>query len=130
MPPNASSVRVDEPLEIGRVRDVAADGERADPLGLALEHVAAAGEHRDVRALVGERLGDREARARTEAPQTIAVLPRRPRSMRRDGSRSRLPPAPALWSDGEVAQCVGDRRSGRRSARARENADDVADGVG
>ena len=52
---------LDEALEVARVRQVAADGEGADPLGLALEDVAAAREHRDVRALVGERLRGCEA---------------------------------------------------------------------
>ena len=51
---------VDEPLEIARARDVAAHGQPADPLGLALEHVAPPREHRDVRSLGGERLGGRE----------------------------------------------------------------------
>ena len=45
---------VDEPLEVGDVRHVAADSERADPVGLLLELLAAAGEHRDVCALFGE----------------------------------------------------------------------------
>src|SRR5438067_1496760 len=52
---------VHEALEILRVGEVAADGEGADTLGLALEQVAAAREHGDVRALLGERLRDREA---------------------------------------------------------------------
>ena len=47
-------------LEVARIRQVAAHGEGADPLGLALEHVAAAGEHRHMRAFFGERFGDRE----------------------------------------------------------------------
>ena len=51
---------LDESLEILRVRQVAADRQRAEPLGLALKDVAPAGEHRDVGALGGERLGDRE----------------------------------------------------------------------
>jgi hypothetical protein len=53
-----------EPLQVGRVGHVPADGERADPLGVELELLAAAGEHRDVRALVGERLGRSEAEPR------------------------------------------------------------------
>ena len=53
----------DGALEIARERHVAADGERADPVRLALEHVAPAGEHRDVRALGRERLGGGEAQA-------------------------------------------------------------------
>src|ERR1041385_1041146 len=48
-------------VKVARVGEVAADGERADSLRLALEDVAAAGEHRDLRALLGERLGCREA---------------------------------------------------------------------
>ena len=50
-----------QPLAVLRVGDVAADRQAADPLGLALEHLAPAGEHRDVGALLGERFGDREA---------------------------------------------------------------------
>ena len=41
--------------------------ERAEPVGLALEQVAAATEHRDVRALADELLGNREAHARRGA---------------------------------------------------------------
>ena len=63
MPPNASTRRRHEPLEVGGAREVARHGERADPGRLALDDVGAAREHRDVRALRGERLGDREAHA-------------------------------------------------------------------
>ena len=52
---------LDELLEVPRVRDVAADCERAEPVGLALEDVAAAREHRHVRALACERLRAAEA---------------------------------------------------------------------
>ena len=54
---------LDEPLEISRARDVPADRERSDPLGLALEQVAAAREHGDVRTLGRERLGRGESQA-------------------------------------------------------------------
>ena len=60
MPPNAPTVACDEPLEMLRDREVALHGERADPLGLALEQLPAAGEHRDVGAFGGEGLRDRE----------------------------------------------------------------------
>jgi hypothetical protein len=60
-PPNASTGRVDEPLEVLRDGQVAADGERAEAVGLPLELVAPPGEHGDVRALGGECLGDSEA---------------------------------------------------------------------
>ena len=46
----------DGALEVLRERHVAADGERAEPVGLAFEHVAAPREHRHVRAFLGERL--------------------------------------------------------------------------
>ena len=65
MPPKALDRLLDERARGRRDCHVAADGERADPLGLALEQVAPAREHRDVRALVGERLGDRETHAPT-----------------------------------------------------------------
>ena len=52
---------LDEPLEVGRHRDVAADSERPDALRFALEHIAPPGEHRHVGAFGGERLRDREA---------------------------------------------------------------------
>jgi hypothetical protein len=58
--PEGRDGAVDEALEIGRVRHVAADREPADPLGLALEKLAAAREHADVHALLGEGLGDGE----------------------------------------------------------------------
>ena len=51
MPPNGLDRRVDRALEVVRLADVADDGDAADALGLALEHVAAAGEHDDVGAL-------------------------------------------------------------------------------
>ena len=66
-----ASVRVDgrlhEPLEVVGARHVADDGEAADPLGLALDELAAAREQDDVRALAGERLGDAEPDARRRA---------------------------------------------------------------
>ena len=49
--------RLDRALEILGDRDVAADGERSDAVGLALEQVAPACEHRDVRAFGSEGLG-------------------------------------------------------------------------
>ena len=52
--------RLHEPLEVLRDREVALDGERADPLRLALEELPAAREHGHVRPLGGEGLGDRE----------------------------------------------------------------------
>ena len=63
IPPNASTVAVDEALEIGGLREVARHGERADPCRLALDDLGSAGEHRDARAFGGESLGDREAHA-------------------------------------------------------------------
>ena len=54
----------DGALEILRQRHVAADGERAEAVRLALEHVARAREHRHVRAFGGEGLGARKAEAR------------------------------------------------------------------
>ena len=63
-PPNASSVVVDRALEVLGMRHVAAYGERADSVCLALELVAPAGEHRHVRALGGERLRGREPEPR------------------------------------------------------------------
>src|SRR6478672_24455 len=56
-----------------------------------------------------------------EAPQTIAVLPRRPRSMRRDGSRSAC--APAKKPGSAPAEHVS-------SLLRAQHADDLADGVG
>ena len=47
----------DDALGVARVGDVAADGERADALRLALEQLAPAREHDDVGAFPGERLG-------------------------------------------------------------------------
>ena len=64
MPPKALDRRLDEALEVLRDRQVALDGERADPLRLALEHVAAPREHRDVGPFGGERLRDGEPHAR------------------------------------------------------------------
>ena len=54
---------LDDGLEVARVRDVAAYGERADAVGLALEDVATPREHRHVRALGRERLRRREPEA-------------------------------------------------------------------
>ena len=51
---------LDEPLEVAGDGDVAADGEGAQPVGLALEHVAPPCEHRDVRAFLGQGFGDAE----------------------------------------------------------------------
>ena len=114
MPPNACSVRVDEPLEIGGVRHVTSYGERAEPVRLALELLAAAGEHRHVRALVRERLGRGE-------PETGrgSADDRRPAAQteihRRDGNAAR------------ASRC---RRFGVRSRYVLRTDDDVADGVG
>ena len=72
---------VDQSLEVGRVGDVAAHRERAQALGFLLQQLAPAREHRDVGALGRERLRDRQAHPR-EAPQTIAVRPLSPSSMR------------------------------------------------
>src|SRR5205085_7158153 len=55
---------LDEPVEVAGDRDVADDGERPEPLGLSLEHRAPPREHRDVRTLRRERLGDCESHAR------------------------------------------------------------------
>ena len=44
----------DEPLEVGDVRDVSANGERADAVGIALELFSAPCEHRHVGAFFGE----------------------------------------------------------------------------
>ena len=60
MPPKAPTVELDQPREIPRHCQVAADCECPQPVGLALEQVAAPGEHRHVRALGRERLGDRK----------------------------------------------------------------------
>src|SRR5919197_446590 len=54
---------VDEPAEIARRADVAADGERCQTFRLALEHVAAPGEHGHVGTLAGQRRGDRKPHA-------------------------------------------------------------------
>src|SRR5204862_5354343 len=53
--------RVDEPRQRAGVADVAANGERAEPLRLPLECLAAAREHRDVCAFLRQRLRDSEA---------------------------------------------------------------------
>ena len=55
---------LDEPLEVGGDGDVASDGKGTEPLGFTLEDVAPPGEHRDVRAFLGEGLGDAETRCR------------------------------------------------------------------
>ena len=47
-------------LEVLWERDVAADGERTDPVGLAFDHVAPPREHRHVRAFLGQRFSARE----------------------------------------------------------------------
>jgi len=52
---------VDQSLQVGGVRDVAAHRERSEPLRLALEQLTAPREHRHVRALGGQRLRDRQA---------------------------------------------------------------------
>jgi hypothetical protein len=52
---------LDQSLQVLWVGQVAADGQCSEPLRLALEQLAAAGEHRDVGALPGQRLGDCEA---------------------------------------------------------------------
>ena len=51
---------LDEPLEVARVRQVAADSQRAELLGLALEQVAPPREHRHIRALGRQRAGNCE----------------------------------------------------------------------
>ena len=56
--------RLHEALEVLRDREVALHAERAEALGLALEKVSSPPEHRDVRALGDEFLGDREAHPR------------------------------------------------------------------
>ena len=61
IPPNASTRLGDESFEIGCAREVTGDGEAPDPRRLALDDLGAPREHRDVRALGGEPLGDREA---------------------------------------------------------------------
>ena len=53
----------DDGLEVARVRDVTAYGERADAVGLALEHVASPREHGHVRAFGRERLRRRQPKA-------------------------------------------------------------------
>ena len=80
MPPKAPDRRLDEPLEVLRDGHVAADGERAEPVRLALEHVAAPREHRDVRALSAS-ASAMPSPMPDEAPQTIAVRPVSPRSI-------------------------------------------------
>ena len=55
--------RRDESLEVLRDREIALHRKRSDAVGLALEEVAAPAHHRDVGALGGEPLGDRETHA-------------------------------------------------------------------
>ena len=55
---------VHEALQVAQVRQVSAHGEGAEPVGLALEHVATAGEHSHVCALRDQRLRDREPHPR------------------------------------------------------------------
>src|SRR5439155_21139507 len=57
----------DDPLRVERRRYVARDCERAQPIGLTLEHVLAPREHDDVRALLDQRFGDAEADSRRGA---------------------------------------------------------------
>jgi hypothetical protein len=64
MPPKAATVRLDEPFQVGRVRDVSSHGKRAEPFGFQVENIPPAGEHGDVRAFARERLGRREPHAR------------------------------------------------------------------
>src|SRR6476619_1493137 len=54
---------VDETLEVVRLRDVTGDGQAAEAGRFPLEQLSAAREHRNVRALALERLGDAEADA-------------------------------------------------------------------
>ena len=75
MPPNASDRLLDELGEVLRDGQVAADRERADAVGLTLEHVAPAGEHRDVRALGSERFRDGEAHPRGGAADDRSLTP-------------------------------------------------------
>ena len=66
-PPCRSTACGDEPLQVGRARDVAGDREGAEPRRLALERLGAAREHDDVRTLAGKRLRAAEADARGRA---------------------------------------------------------------
>ena len=72
--------RLDEALEVLGDRQVALDGERADPLRLALQQLAAAREHRDVRAL-----------RRRGPPRWRAPCPTRHRRRSRCARRARAP---------------------------------------
>jgi hypothetical protein len=63
----------DEAVEVSDVRDVAAHRERADPVGIPLELLAPAREHRHVRSLGGERL-----RGGLTEPRRGAANDRRP----------------------------------------------------
>ena len=63
IPPNASQRLLHEGVEIARVRDVTAYGERADAVRLALEHLAAPREHGHVCAFAGERFRRRQPKA-------------------------------------------------------------------
>ena len=74
MPPNASTVFSTSRCEVLRVRQVAADGQRAEPLRLALELVAPAGEH-DTFAPSAASASAIASPIPEEAPQTIAVRP-------------------------------------------------------
>ena len=51
----------DDRLEIARIRDVTAHGERTDPIRFALQHVTPPREHGHVRAFARQSLGRREA---------------------------------------------------------------------
>jgi len=54
---------LDEPFEVGRVRDVPSHRERAEPFRLTIEQIAPASKHGHVRAFAGERLRCREPHA-------------------------------------------------------------------
>ena len=62
-PAEGADGRLYEALQVLRDRQVALDGERSDPLRLALENLPPASEHGHVGALAGEGLGDRETHA-------------------------------------------------------------------
>ena len=62
-PAERSDGRRDQAVEVDGPGQVAGDGQGADPCRLALDDVRAAREHRHVRTLRDEPLGDRETHA-------------------------------------------------------------------
>ena len=92
MPPNASTVLPTSRSRSARVRDVSADGERADPLGVALELLAPPREHR------------RRSRPRPQAP------PRRPgrgpTKLRRRSPSCRADRDPLVRDGSAVRRCA------------------------